>query len=42
MTLGWQVLRWSGEPLGGEQLADRAAHDVTGDGAEEALAEAER
>jgi len=39
---GWRVVRWSGDPLGGEQLADRAAHDVTGDGAEEALAEAER
>ena len=38
---GWQVVRWSGEPLGGPQLADRTAHDVTGDGAEEALAEAE-
>jgi broad specificity phosphatase PhoE len=42
VTSGWQVIRWSGEPLGGEQWADRAAHDVTGDGAEEALAEAER
>jgi len=40
-TSGWQVVRWSGDPLGGEQLADRAAHDVTGDGAEEALAEAD-
>jgi broad specificity phosphatase PhoE len=42
LTSGWRVVRWSGEPLGGEQLADRAAHDVTGDTAEEALAEAER
>lgn len=38
---GWQVVRWSGEPLGGADLADRAAHDVTGDAADEALAEAE-
>jgi broad specificity phosphatase PhoE len=38
---GWEVVRWSGEPLGGADLADRAAHDVTGDGAEEALAEAD-
>ena len=37
---GWRVVRWSGEPLGGAQLADRAAHDVTGDSAEVALAEA--
>jgi probable phosphoglycerate mutase len=40
--LGWRLHRWSGEPLGGADLADRAAHDVTGDSAEEALAEAER
>ena len=39
-TSGWRLVRWSGQPLGGDQLADRAAHDVTGDGAEEALAEA--
>jgi len=42
LASGWRVVRWSGEPLGGEQLADRAAHDVTGDSAEEALAEADR
>jgi probable phosphoglycerate mutase len=42
LTSGWRVVRWSGEPLGGERLADRAAHDVTGDAAEEALAEADR
>jgi broad specificity phosphatase PhoE len=39
---GWRVVRWSGEPLGGAELADRSAHDVTGDAAGEALAEAER
>ncbi|HET7430380.1 MAG TPA: histidine phosphatase family protein [Nocardioides sp.] len=38
---GWRLERWSSEPLGGADLADRAAHDVTGDGADEALAEAE-
>lgn len=38
---GWQVVRWSGDPLGGEQLADRTAHDVTGDTTDEALAEAD-
>jgi broad specificity phosphatase PhoE len=39
---GWQVVRWSGEPLGGAQLTDRSAQDVTGDTTEEALAEADR
>jgi probable phosphoglycerate mutase len=39
---GWRLERWSGEPLGGADLADRAAHDVTGDNADEALAEADR
>jgi len=38
---GWRVGRWTGEPLGGADLADGAAHDVTGDAAEDALAEAE-
>lgn len=35
---GWDLVRWSVEPLGGADLTDRAAHDVTGDGAEEAVA----
>jgi broad specificity phosphatase PhoE len=39
---GWELVRWASEPLGGADLADRAAHDVTGDGADEALAEADR
>lgn len=39
---GWRLERWSSEPLGGADLADRAAHDVTGDGADDAMAEAER
>lgn len=39
---GWRLARWSGEPLGGADLADRTAHDVTGDNADEALAEADR
>jgi probable phosphoglycerate mutase len=38
---GWRLVRWSSEPLGGADLADRAAHDVTGDTVEEALAEAD-
>jgi broad specificity phosphatase PhoE len=42
LTSGWRIDRWAGEPLGGADLADGAAHDVTGDSAEEALAEAER
>ena len=39
---GWRLHRWSSEPLGGADLADHAAHDVTGDSADEALAEADR
>ena len=38
---GWRVVRWTGEPLGGPALADSAVHDVTGDGADEAVAEAD-
>ncbi|MGF3057035.1 histidine phosphatase family protein [Microbacterium sp. YY-01] len=28
---GWQLGRWVAEPLGGTELADTAAHDVTGE-----------
>lgn len=28
---GWELVRWSSNPLGGEELADAAAHDVTGE-----------
>jgi broad specificity phosphatase PhoE len=28
---GWALTRWSRHPLGGAQLADETAHDVTGD-----------
>jgi broad specificity phosphatase PhoE len=38
---GWRVVRWTSEPLGGADLVDGAAHDITGDGADEALAEAD-
>jgi probable phosphoglycerate mutase len=38
---GWRVVRWRSEPLGGAHLVDGAAHDITGDGADEALAEAD-
>jgi probable phosphoglycerate mutase len=30
---GWQLARWSSEPLGGVDLEDVQAHDVTGDSA---------
>ncbi|MFT4286885.1 histidine phosphatase family protein [Nocardioides sp.] len=33
---GWTLTRWHPEPLGGIELADRLAHDVTGDAAVEA------
>ena len=26
----WDLVRWSEEPVGGEQLEDHSAHDVTG------------
>jgi broad specificity phosphatase PhoE len=32
---GWELSRWSTEPLGGLQLEDRRAHDVTGESAED-------
>jgi broad specificity phosphatase PhoE len=38
---GWRVVEWTSEPLGGAHLLDGSAHDVTGDGADEALAEAD-
>lgn len=28
---GWELVRWSSNPLGGEELADDHAHDVTGE-----------
>lgn len=37
---GWELARWSSEPLGGLQLQDLQAHDVTGESAEEASHEA--
>jgi probable phosphoglycerate mutase len=33
---GWELVRWSTEPLGGAQLADVHAHDVTGESAADA------
>ncbi len=38
--IGWTLDRWHEEPLGGADLEDRLAHDVTGDPAEEAISEA--
>lgn len=38
---GWQLVRWSSDPLGGAELSDRAAHDVTGEGIDDALADIE-
>lgn len=35
----WELVRWSSEPLGGLQLEDVQAHDVTGESAEEAIHE---
>lgn len=32
---GWKLTRWSGDPLGGRELAGARAHDVTGESAEE-------
>lgn len=37
--MGWELARWCSEPLGGLQLEDRQAHDVTGESAEEAIHE---
>lgn len=36
---GWQLAGWFSEPLGGLELKDLQAHDVTGESAEEALHE---
>ena len=36
---GWRLSRWSTEPLGGLDLKDAAAHDVTGESTEEAQRE---
>lgn len=36
---GWELARWFSEPLGGLELEDRRAHDVTGESAEEAIHE---
>lgn len=33
---GWNLAEWSSEPLGGRDLEDLQAHDVTGESAEEA------
>lgn len=33
---GWELVRWSSEPLGGLELEDYQAHDVTGESADEA------
>lgn len=38
---GWTMTRWSTDPLGGAELADTRAHDVTGESADEALHEAD-
>jgi len=35
---GWQLVQWHGDPLGGLDLEDPGAHDVTGDSADEAAA----
>lgn len=34
---GWELVRWSSEPLGGAHLNDTAAHDVTGDEVDEVV-----
>jgi probable phosphoglycerate mutase len=38
---GWTLVEWHGDPLGGAELEDLTAHDVTGDSAGEAVAEAD-
>jgi probable phosphoglycerate mutase len=40
--IGWRLTRWASDPFGGADLTDGSAHDVTGDAAREAVAEAER
>jgi broad specificity phosphatase PhoE len=37
---GWELARWSTEPLGGLDLTDAQARDVTGESAEEAVLDA--
>jgi broad specificity phosphatase PhoE len=37
---GWELVRWQAEPLGGLDLQDLIAHDVTGDPEDEAVEEA--
>jgi probable phosphoglycerate mutase len=39
-SAGWALTRWRSEPLGGADLADETAHDVTGEAADEAIDEA--
>lgn len=34
---GWQLVSWSGDPLGGHELADLAAEDPTGESLDEAV-----
>lgn len=34
---GWKLTRWSSEPLGGLELEDLQAHDVTGESTDEAM-----
>ena len=36
---GWELVRWHSAPLGGLDLADRRAHDVTGESADDAAHE---
>lgn len=38
---GWRLLQWHHEPLGGLELEDAAAHDVTGESQDEAVADAQ-
>lgn len=38
---GFSLVTWHAEPLGGHNLLDAVAHDVTGESADEAIAEAE-
>ncbi|GAA0977002.1 PE-PGRS family protein PE_PGRS11 [Nocardioides aquaticus] len=32
---GWELVSWTGDPLGGPELLDLSAHDVTGDDVED-------
>jgi len=38
---GWRLVQWWTEPLGGAELMDTTAHDVTGETTTEALADAD-